>query len=80
LPSEDEDAKVIRSKTRLAVQARVEDVLRDGGGNSVLAYVGLAEALEFFGHEEKWERALAETGGLNPYSAGVYARRHAAAK
>ena len=79
LPSEDGNAKVIRSKTRLAVQARVEDVLRDGGGNSVLAYVGLAEALEFFGPEEKWERALAEIGGSNPYSAGVYARRHAAA-
>jgi len=80
LPSEDEDAAFIRSRARLAVQARVEDVLRDGGGNSVQAYVGLAEALEFFGPEEPWERALAEIGGNNPYSAGVYARRHAAGK
>jgi hypothetical protein len=58
----------------------VEDVLRDGGGNSVHAYVALAEALDFFGPEERWERATDEIGGISPYSAGVFARREARTK
>ena len=80
LPEGDPQAKAIRDKTRLAVEARVNDVLRDGGSNDDQAYVALADALEVLGPNEQWERALAEVGGTNPYSSGIYARRKAAYK
>jgi hypothetical protein len=80
MPDGHADRPAIREKTLLAVRARVDDTLRDGGGKEVHAYVALAEALDYFGPNEQWERALAETGGVNPYAAGVFARSRAAAR
>jgi hypothetical protein len=78
LPAEDANAAVIRGRTRLAIQAGVDDVLAHGGSNSVQPYVGLAEALDLFGPEPTWEQALSELGGISPHSAGVFARRQRA--
>ena len=80
MPADHTDRKTIHEKTALAINARVEDTLRDGGGKEVHAYVALAEALDVFGSNEKWERAVLETGGLSPYGAGVYFRQLAAKK
>lgn len=78
LPQDDVNAAVIRGRTRLAVQAGVDDVLAHGGSNSVQPFVSLAGAIDLFGAEPTWEQALSELGGINPYSAGVFARRQRA--
>jgi hypothetical protein len=79
LPDDDHDKKHIAEKTRLAIQTRVDDVLREGGENNVHAYVALAQALDVFGPNRRWEQALTEiSGGNSPYAAGVFARRWAA--
>ncbi len=79
LPDDDRDKKHISEKTKLAIQTRVDDVLREGGGNNVHAYVALAKALDVFGTDRRWEQALTEiSGGNSPYAAGVFARRWAA--
>ncbi|MBL8516693.1 MAG: hypothetical protein JNM76_06960 [Betaproteobacteria bacterium] len=78
LPADHPDRNMIRDKTKLAVQSRVDDILRHGGVNQVSALVALTESLDVFGANSGWEAALAEVGGISPYSAGVYARRRAA--
>lgn len=80
LPEKHDDARLVRERTKLAIDSRVADIVRDGGGSSVHAYVALAEALDHFGPDAEWERALAEVGGISPYSAGVFARRQAASR
>lgn len=80
LPDDHTDRKGIWEKTVLAVEARVDATLRDGGGKEVQAYVALTEALDYFGPNERWEKALVQTGSVSPYSAGVFARSQAATK
>jgi hypothetical protein len=80
LPRDDPQATDIRARTTLAIQSRVDDMLRDGAGTGESALVALAEALEHFGPNRQWEEALAKSGGLSPYSAGVLARQRAAAR
>jgi hypothetical protein len=74
MPEDDADRRSIHEKTVLAINARVEDTLRDGGGKEVHALVALIEALDYFGPNERWEKAVGQTGGVSPYSAGVFAR------
>ena len=80
VPEDHADRKWVVEKTTLAINSRVDDTLRDGGGKEVDASVALAEALDLFGPNERWEKALTQTGGVSPYSAGVFARSSAAAK
>lgn len=77
LPPDDADAAFIRAKTRLAVEAGVADVLRDGGGNSETAYVALAGAIDTLEGDATWERALEAIGVTGPYAAGAFAKRQA---
>lgn len=78
MPPEHEHAAFICDRTRLAVEAGVQDVIGNGGGGSADAYAALVEAIDVFGPEATWERALAELGGLSPYAIGVFARRQRA--
>jgi hypothetical protein len=74
LPRDDPDQPLLRDRTLLAIQSRVDTMLREGASTSESAKVALIEALEQFGPDAAWERALSGVSAQNPYAAGVYLR------
>jgi hypothetical protein len=80
LPADAPERTVIHEKTQLAIQSRVDDIVEHGGIDSADAYAALAEALDIFGPNQQWEQALTEIGGINPYSAGIFALQQAKQK
>jgi hypothetical protein len=74
MPKDDPDLSLLSSKTLLAIQSRVDEMLRDGASNSESAMVALVEALEHFGSNAMWEKALSGVGARSPYAVGVLLR------
>ena len=84
IPPAHPEKQEIEKRTRLAIQVRVDETLREGGAREALAAVALAEAVDQLGPNRRWELALEQTGSVNPYSAGILAarvtRRHPTAR